>query len=162
MMVSAPASMSVCARAQLPQRLRLLLAKSGAVAIEISNLPPAPSGPVSVAVVPLPVDVSDFRLVHKTSDRAFYDEAKVKADAFEVVFTDAEGFLTEGSFTTLYIERDGVLLTPPLSRRLLPGTLRSELIEAGRAMEADLRPDDLADGLFIGNAIRGILPARLA
>ena len=144
------------------KRLRLLLAKSGAVAIEISNLPPAPSGPVSVAVVPLPVDVSDFRLVHKTSDRAFYDEAKVKADAFEVVFTDAEGFLTEGSFTTLYIERDGVLLTPPLSRRLLPGTLRSELIEAGRAMEADLRPDDLADGLFIGNAIRGILPARLA
>ena len=144
------------------KRIRLLLAKSGAVAIEISNLPPAPSGPVSVAVVPLPVDVSDFRLVHKTSDRAFYDEAKVKAGAFEVVFTDPDGFLTEGSFTTLYVERDGVLLTPPVSRRLLPGTLRSELIEAGRAKEADLRPEDLANGFFIGNAIRGILPARLA
>jgi para-aminobenzoate synthetase/4-amino-4-deoxychorismate lyase len=143
------------------KRIRLLLAKSGAVAIEISNLPPAPSGPVSVAVVPLPVDVSDFRLVHKTSDRAFYDEAKVTAGAFEVVFTDPDGFLTEGSFTTLYIERDGVLLTPPLSRRLLPGTLRSELIEAGRAKEADLRAEDLAGGFFIGNAIRGILPARL-
>jgi para-aminobenzoate synthetase/4-amino-4-deoxychorismate lyase len=143
------------------KRLRLLLAKSGAVAIEISNLPPAPSGPVSVAVVPLPVDVSDFRLVHKTSDRAFYDEAKVKAGAFEVVFTDPDGFLTEGSFTTLYVERDGVLLTPPVSRRLLPGTLRSELIEAGRAKEADLRAEDLKGGFFIGNAIRGILPARL-
>ncbi len=143
------------------KRIRLLLAKSGAVAIEISNLPPAPSGPVSVAVVPLPVDVSDFRLVHKTSDRSFYDEAKVKAGAFEVVFSDPDGFLTEGSFTTLYVERDGVLLTPPVSRRLLPGTLRSELIEAGRAKEADLRPEDLADGFFIGNAIRGILPARL-
>jgi len=144
------------------KRIRLLLAKSGAVAIEISNLPPAPVGPVAVAVVPLPVDVSDFRLVHKTSDRAFYDEARAKAGAFEVVFTDADGFLTEGSFTTLYVERDGVLLTPPLSRHLLPGTLRSELIEAGRAKEADVRPDDLAGGFFIGNAIRGILPARLA
>jgi para-aminobenzoate synthetase/4-amino-4-deoxychorismate lyase len=143
------------------KRLRLLLAKSGAVAIEISNLPPAPARPVSVAVVPLPVDVSDLRLVHKTSDRAFYDEAKVKAGAFEVVFTDPDGFLTEGSFTTLYVERDGVLLTPPLSRRLLPGTLRSELIEAGRARESDLRAEDLAGGFFIGNAIRGILPARL-
>ena len=143
------------------KRLRLLLAKSGAVAIEISNLPPAPAGPVSVAVVTLPVDVSDFRLVHKTSDRAFYDEAKVKAGAFEVVFTDPDGFLTEGSFTTLYVERDGILLTPPLSRRLLPGTLRSELIEAGRARESDLRAEDLAGGFFIGNAIRGILPARL-
>lgn len=144
------------------KRIRLLLAKSGAVAIEISKLPPAPAGPVPVAVVPLPVDVSDFRLVHKTSDRAFYDEARVTAGAFEVVFTDPDGFLTEGSFTTLYVERDGVLLTPPVSRRLLSGTLRSELIEAGRAREADLRPDDLADGFFIGNAIRGILPARLA
>jgi para-aminobenzoate synthetase/4-amino-4-deoxychorismate lyase len=144
------------------KRIRLLLAKSGAVAIEISNLPPAPVGPVAVAVVPLPVDVSDFRLVHKTSDRAFYDEARAKAGAFEVVFTDADGFLTEGSFTTLYVERDGVLLTPPLSRHLLPGTLRSELIEAGRAKEADVRPEDLANGFFIGNAIRGILPARLA
>ncbi len=144
------------------KRIRLLLAKSGAVAIEISNLPPAPVGPVGVAVVPLPVDVSDFRLVHKTSDRAFYDEARAKAGAFEVVFTDADGFLTEGSFTTLYVERDGVLLTPPLSRCLLPGTLRSELIEAGRAKEADVRPEDLANGFFIGNAIRGILPARIA
>ncbi|MEY4889526.1 MAG: aminodeoxychorismate synthase component [Pseudomonadota bacterium] len=144
------------------KRIRLLLAKSGAVAIEISNLPPAPVGPVAVAVVPLPVDVSDFRLVHKTSDRAFYDEARAKAGAFEVVFTDADGFLTEGSFTTLYVERDGVLLTPPLSRHLLPGTLRSELIEAGRAKEADVRPEDLANGFFIGNAIRGILPARIA
>jgi para-aminobenzoate synthetase/4-amino-4-deoxychorismate lyase len=140
----------------------LLLAKSGAVAIEISSLPPAPSGPVPVAVVPLPVDAGDFRLVHKTSDRAFYDEARAKAGAFEVVFTDAEGFLTEGSFTTLYVERDGVLLTPPLSRRLLPGTLRSELIEAGRAKEADVRAEDLVGGFYIGNAIRGILPARLA
>lgn len=144
------------------KRIRLLLAKSGAVAIEISNLPPAPVGPVAVAVVPLPVDVSDFRLVHKTSDRAFYDEARAKAGAFEVVFTDADGFLTEGSFTTLYVERDGVLLTPPLSRHLLPGTLRTELIEAGRAKEADVRPEDLANGFFIGNAIRGILPARIA
>ncbi len=144
------------------KRIRLMLAKSGAVAIEISNLPPAPAGPVPVAIVPLPVDVSDFRLIHKTSDRAFYDAARAKAGAFEVVFTDADGFLTEGSFTTLYVERDGVLLTPPLSRRLLPGTLRSELIEAGRARESDLRPEDLANGFFIGNAIRGILPARLA
>jgi len=144
------------------KRVRLLLAKSGAVAIEISSLPSAPSGPVPVAVVPLPVDADDFRLVHKTSDRAFYDEARAKAGAFEVVFTDAEGFLTEGSFTTLYVERDGVLLTPPVSRRLLPGTLRTELIEAGRAKEADVRAEDLAGGFYIGNAIRGILPARLA
>lgn len=144
------------------KRVRLMLAPSGAVAIEISALPPAPPGPVSVAVVPLPVDVTDFRLRHKTSDRAFYDDARVASGAFEVLFTDPDGYLTEGSFTSLYVERDGCLLTPPLSRGLLPSTLRSELIEAGRAKEADLRVEDLAGGFFIGNAIRGVLPARLA
>lgn len=144
------------------KRVRLMLARSGAVAIEICNLPPPPPGPVSVAVVPLPVDREDFRLAHKTTDRAFYDDARARAGTFEVVFTDPDGFLTEGSFTTLYVERDGCLLTPPLSRHLLPSTLRSELIEAGRAKEADLRPEDLKDGFFIGNAIRGVLPARLA
>ncbi len=144
------------------KRVRLLLAKSGAVAIEISDLPPAPPGPVAVSVVPLPVDRTDFRLVHKTTDRAFYDEARTAAGTFEVIFTDPDGFLTEGSFTTIFVERDGCLLTPPLSRHLLASTLRSELIEAGRAKEADLRPDDLAGGFYIGNAIRGILPARLA
>ena len=144
------------------KRVRLLLAKSGSVAIEISALPPAPPGPVPVAVVPLPVAPTDFRLVHKTSDRGFYDAAKAQAGTFEVVFTDPDGFLTEGSFTSVYVERNGCLLTPPLARHLLPSTLRSELIEAGRAKEADLRKDDLKDGFFLGNAIRGIFPARLA
>lgn len=144
------------------KRVRLMLAPSGAVAIEISALPAHPPGPVSVAVVSLPVDTSDFRLRHKTSDRAFYDDARSASGAFEVLFTDPEGFLTEGSFTSLYVERDGCLLTPPLSRGLLPSTLRSELIEAGRAKEEDLRVEDLADGFFMGNAIRGVLPARLA
>lgn len=144
------------------KRVRLMLAKSGAVAIEISDLPPAPPGPVAVAIMPLPVDSADFRLHHKTSDRAFYDDARAASGAFEVVFSDKEGFLTEGSFTSLYVERDGCLLTPPLSRGLLPSTLRAELIEAGRAKEADLTIADLADGFFIGNAIRGVLPARCA
>lgn len=144
------------------KRVRLMLAPSGAVAIEISALPPHPPGPVSVAVVPLPVDTTDFRLRHKTSDRAFYDDARTASGAFEVLFTDPQGYLTEGSFTSLYVERDGCLLTPPLARGLLPSTLRCELIEAGRAKEEDLRVEDLADGFFIGNAIRGVLPARLA
>jgi para-aminobenzoate synthetase/4-amino-4-deoxychorismate lyase len=43
----------------------------------------------------------------------------------------------------------------------LPGILRAELLEQGRAIEADLRPEDLAHGFCIGNAVRGLLRARL-
>jgi para-aminobenzoate synthetase/4-amino-4-deoxychorismate lyase len=145
-----------------PRRLRLLLSPSGALAIESRPLPAAPQGPVDVALAPLPVEPEDFRLRHKTSDRRFYDEARTAAGTFEVAFVDRDGFLTEGSFTSLFVERRGKLLTPPLARGLLPGVLREALIDEGRAEEANLRPEDLESGFFVGNAVRGLIAARLA
>jgi para-aminobenzoate synthetase/4-amino-4-deoxychorismate lyase len=143
-----------------PRKLRLLLSRSGAIAIESRPLPPLPAGPVAVAVRPRPVDAEDFRLAHKTSDRGFYDKAR--GEAFEILFADAAGFLTEGSWTSLFVERAGKLATPPLTRGLLPGVLRERLIEEGRAIEADLRVEDLAGTFYIGNAVRGLIAAKLA
>ncbi len=143
-----------------PRLLRLRLSRTGAIAIETRPLPEAPMEPVSVTVVALPVDPEDFRLRHKTSDRAFYDVARHEAGTFDVLFRDPEGFLTEGSFTSLFVERDGMLLTPPLSRGLLPGVLRERLIAEGRAREAELRLEDLSGNFYIGNAVRGLIAAR--
>jgi para-aminobenzoate synthetase/4-amino-4-deoxychorismate lyase len=74
---------------------------------------------------------------------------------------DGENFITEGSFTTVFVERGGQLLTPALARGLLPGVLRARLIEEGRAREADLVRADLENGFLIGNAVRGLMRARL-
>ena len=144
-----------------PSRIRLALSRAGCMAIELTPLPAPPEEPVEVAIGQLPVAPEDFRLRHKTSDRAFYDAARAASGAFEILFADPEGFLTEGSFTNLFVERDGVLLTPPLGRGLLPGVVRARLIDEGRAKEADLRPEDLAQGFLIGNALRGLVRARL-
>ncbi len=141
------------------RRIRLMLSPSGRLAIEITPLHAAPGGPVDVALVQLPVSSDDFRLRHKTTDRAFYGKAREGAGTFEVALIDAEGFITEGSFTNIFVERDDTLLTPPLTRGLLPGVLRAELIETGQAFETDLRAEDLSAGFFIGNASRGLLPA---
>jgi para-aminobenzoate synthetase/4-amino-4-deoxychorismate lyase len=146
-------------RLREPRRIRLLLAKSGAVAIEVTPVPDVSAAPVRVAVVPLPVAPHDFRLRHKTTDRGFYDHARADSGAFEVIFTDPKGFLTEGSFTNIFVARGDILVTPPLSRGLLPGVLRAALIEEGRAVEGDLRAEDLRDGFFLGNALRGLFPA---
>ncbi|MEA3060462.1 MAG: para-aminobenzoate synthetase / 4-amino-4-deoxychorismate lyase [Sphingomonadales bacterium] len=145
-----------------PRRLRLLLSRSGALAIETRPLDEAPAGPVPVRIASLPVEPEDFRLRHKTSDRAFYEEARIASGAFELLFEDQDGFLTEGSFTTLFAERDGRLVTPPLARGLLPGVLRERLIDEGRALEGELRRNDLEGGFYIGNSLRGLVPARLA
>ncbi|WP_267378588.1 MULTISPECIES: aminodeoxychorismate synthase component I [unclassified Sphingomonas] len=142
-------------------RVRLLLAASGAIAVEIAPLPVPPDAPVEVAVVPLPVAAADIRLRHKTSDRGFYDAARIAAGTFEVVF-ETDGLLSEGSFTSLFVPRGDRLVTPPLTHGLLPGVLRAELIAAGRAVEGQVRAADLADGFFVGNAVRGLIPAVLA
>ncbi|MEM8786406.1 MAG: aminotransferase class IV, partial [Pseudomonadota bacterium] len=68
-------------------------------------------------------------------------------------------------WTTLYAERDGVLLTPPLSAGVLPGVHRAFMIEEGERIvrQETLTVDDLigADRLFAGNAVRGLIPARM-
>ncbi|WP_235588067.1 aminodeoxychorismate synthase component I [Sphingopyxis sp. H115] len=143
-------------------RVRMRLARSGALAVEVSPLPRLAELPVPVAICPAPMAAGDFRLAHKTSLRDAYDAARRASGAAEVVFVDERGFVTEGSWSNIFVERDGQLLTPPLVVGLLPGVLRAELIEKGRAVESHLRLADLENGFFIGNSLRGLVPARLA
>jgi para-aminobenzoate synthetase/4-amino-4-deoxychorismate lyase len=144
-----------------PGMARFMLSPTGVMAVEMKRVDEPASLPVEVAVRPLPVEGSDFRIRYKTSDRSFYDEARRAGGGYETVFVDAEGRITEGTFTSVFVERAGRLLTPPLERGLLPGILRAKLIDEGRAEEADLTVDDLAAGFFIGNIVRGLIPARL-
>ena len=155
---------ALCFDADTPAKLRLVLGRTGSYALELSPLPDALPDPAVVAVLRLPVDSADWRLRHKTSDRAFYDAALAaarQAGAHEALFLRDDGLVTEGSFTNVFVERGGILLTPPLTLGLLPGVLRRSLVEGGHACEADLTLDDLAQGFFIGNALRGLIPARL-
>lgn len=142
-------------------RVRLLASASGSLSIEVRSAPEMPEAPVEVALAPLPVATADWRLRHKTTDREFYDAARRASGAFEVVFADPDGFLTEGSFTNIFVPRGELLLTPPLARGLLPGVLREELVDSGRAVEAELTAMDLEQEFFVGNSVRGLLRARL-
>jgi para-aminobenzoate synthetase/4-amino-4-deoxychorismate lyase len=142
-------------------RVRLLYSGSGAVCVQVSPPTAVVSGLVSVALVRLPVAADDWRLRHKTTDRGFYDAARRAAGAFECVFVDASGEVTEGSFTNVFVERDGLLVTPPIELGLLPGVLRGRLIDEGRAVQGRVTAGDLAGGFFIGNALRGLMAARL-
>jgi len=149
---------SICNIKRL-SKIRVLVSRHGAQAVEISPLEDVTEW--RVGTVPLPVDAGDFRLRHKISDRAFYDDArKARPDCDEVVFVGCDGLLTEGSITALFVERDGKLLTPRLETGLLPSILRRELLETGKALEADLTIEDLADGFWVGNSVRGLIKAN--
>jgi len=155
---------ALCFELDAPARVRLVVARSGAIALEVGPLPAPADGPVKCAVLPLPVDEGDWRLRHKTTDRAFYNEALALAQdagAGEALLLRDDGLLTEGAISSIFVERDGKLLTPPARLGLLPGVLRRSLIESGRTIEAELTLDDLADGFLVGNAVRGLQPAEL-
>jgi para-aminobenzoate synthetase/4-amino-4-deoxychorismate lyase len=155
---------ALCFEADGAATLRLMIGRSGAYSLELSPPAAALPDPAICAVLSLPVDAGDWRLRHKTSDRHFYRaglEAAQAAGAHEALFLREDGLVTEGTFTNLFVERDGKLLTPPLALGLLPGVLRRSLIDAGRAVEAELTLDDLAGDFLIGNARRGLMPAKL-
>jgi para-aminobenzoate synthetase/4-amino-4-deoxychorismate lyase len=145
-----------------PGMARMMMSQTGTMAVELKAIEAPTELPVAVALRPLPVPSDDYRLRHKTTDRGFYDRARLDGGAFETLFVDRDGQVTEGTFTSIFVERDGKLLTPPLERGLMPGILREKLLDEGRAMEAELTPADLEGGFYIGNILRGLIPARLA
>ena len=147
-----------------PSRIRLLSSRSGAIALEVQDMPERWVEPVPCIVLPLPVDPEDWRLRYKTTDRGFYEEGQAVArqnGAGEALFVREDGLLTEGCVTNIFVGRDGVLLTPPARLGLLPGVFRQSLLDQGKAREAELTIADLEDGFFLGNALRQLVRAEL-
>ena len=154
----------LCFDLDAPSRVRLLVSKGGAHALDASPMPPVLPDPAICAILPLPVAEGDWRLRHKTTDRQFYEDAlraAKAAGAHEALLLRDDGRITEGSFTNLFVPRGDVLVTPPAALGLLPGVLRRSLLESGRAVEGDVTMNDLEQGFFIGNALRGLMPAKL-
>ncbi|HTT84158.1 MAG TPA: aminodeoxychorismate synthase component I [Rhizomicrobium sp.] len=144
-------------------RVRLVLGENGAFAATAEPLAP---GPVSwkFAISPERVDSLDLLLRHKTDRRELFEEESARLACRgidEVLFLNERGELTEGSRTNLFIRRNGKLATPSLSCGLLSGILRGKLLESGRCEEEILYLRDLetAEGVFLGNSLRGMIPA---
>jgi branched-subunit amino acid aminotransferase/4-amino-4-deoxychorismate lyase len=106
-----------------------------------------------------PVNSGDLLLRHKTSWRDLYEREAASHTADEAIFRNERGELTEGARSNIFVRRDGMLLTPPLSSGVLDGRLRAELIGQGACREAVLTLDDLAGEVFLGNSLRGLIPA---
>lgn len=144
------------------RKLRLLLAADGEIEIDASPLPPLPS-PLRIGLARTPVESDDLRLRFKTDRRELYDRAKAeRPDCDEALLVNERGELVEGSFTTLFLNLDGRLVTPTTESGPLPGVLRGRLLRLGIAREARLYPADLvhARRIWMGNSVRGLRAAR--
>ncbi len=149
-------------------RLRLALQADGNCTIQTAPLA-ALKLPVSILLAENRTDAGDIFLRHKTTIRSEYDAAWRAAEqqgAFDQLFCNRAGQLSEGGRSTVFVKLDGCWYTPPLSAGLLPGVMRAVLLDdpVWHAQEKNLTLDDLraADEVIVCNSLRGVLPAVIA
>jgi para-aminobenzoate synthetase / 4-amino-4-deoxychorismate lyase len=144
-----------------PQRVRLLLSKNGAANLSSTPLQVDNQSKITTVISCQRTDSNDLFLRHKTTRRTLYDTEFQSAQSKgygDVIFTNKDGFITEGAIHNIFIIRDGQWLTPPVSDGLLPGVLREILAKESKVYEKQISIEDLvlADEIYLGNSVRGL------
>lgn len=140
-----------------PARLRLTLGGAADAVWEVHPLP-APKAEWRLGLAEARVSSDDPWLRVKSTRRAAYDAARaaLPAGLDEVLFLNQRGEVCEGTITNLFFDRGKGMRTPPLTCGLLPGVLRAEI----GCVEEVLMAEDLPRvRLWVGNALRGLIPA---
>lgn len=149
---------------EIPQRLRLLVSRSGKTDIAAKPLPTDFRGFGDLTLAQAPVDSSDVFLYHKTTCRKAYETALAASPGCtDVLLYNEKGEVTESTIANVAIEIQGVLHTPPVSCGLLAGTLREQMLEEGSLRERVLTLEDMrkADKVYLLNSVRGLHRVRV-
>ncbi|MES2830594.1 MAG: aminodeoxychorismate synthase component I [Pseudomonadota bacterium] len=151
----------------IPHRVRLRLAFRGACTVHGTPLE-ALAPVVGMVVATDPVFLDRQLLRHKITLRTQYDQAVQAAQvqgAFDMLFQNSHGELTEGARSNLFLKLEGRWYTPPLDAGVLPGVMRSVLLADPKwaASERRMTLADLAraEKIILCNALRGPVEARI-
>ena len=99
----------------------------------------------------------------KHTSRAHSVLAVESAGVDEVLWTDEDGYLLEGTRSNVFGVIDGVLVTPPLDGRLLAGVTRTALLQAAAVVgvpvcEAPLHKGAPFDELYLSSTLKELCP----
>ena len=150
------------------QRVRLLLGRDGECTVTRNTLDQAAiQAATTFTISEKTIDSTDPFFYHKTTRRTLYDtelaQQTKQKNCDEVVFLNERGEVAEGARSNIFIEKEGQLLTPPLTSGLLNGVLRRHLLRKSYKglREQMMTIEDLrtADQVFLGNSVRGLMKA---
>ena len=128
--------------------------------------PDPPRIPLRLLVAPEPRSTGGLEWSHKAlgflhSVRAH--ELAVRAGCDDAVWADSQGNLLEATTANLFAVVDGVLCTQTTDGSILPGTMRSAVLQAARilGLQCEERPVHcgelhLASECFLTSSVRGI------
>jgi para-aminobenzoate synthetase/4-amino-4-deoxychorismate lyase len=148
-------------------RVRLLLAMDGNISIQPQKVTAENPRMATAGFYGTKTNPDNIFLYHKTTIRETYNRAyqwALRCGYFDAIFENNRGEVTEGAITNIFVMRNGVLYTPPVSCGLLPGVLRQHLLMQGKTQEKILTRKDLlsAEKIFLGNSVRGLVEVHIA
>ena len=98
-------------------------------------------------------------------DKLLAQRAAAAAGAHEAILVDADEYVVEGAMRNVFAVVNDILVTPPLTRGLLPGITRQAVLEAAEGLglpseERDLSRSELysAEECFLTSSVAEILP----
>ncbi len=103
---------------------------------------------------------------HKWADRDLLERIAAASAGELPLLLDADGTVLEASRASIFVIREGKLVTPPTDGRILPSIARRQAIEvaAAEGIESSEERLTLADlmtrEVFLTGSVRGVEPAR--
>lgn len=139
------------------RRVRVTLDAMGQIICEVNKIPLSKAF-WRVTLADERIASSNPWLRIKSTNRSLYDNARsnIKPDIDEIIFANERDEVCEGTITNVFFDKGSGMRSPPLLSGVLPGVLRAEL----NCPEEILRIDELYQTrIWVGNAIRGLIPA---
>jgi para-aminobenzoate synthetase / 4-amino-4-deoxychorismate lyase len=140
-----------------PQRIRLLVSRTGEIEVTAHAIEKGEQAFGGVALARSPIDPGSPFLYHKTTCRDTYERA-LDGGQSDALLYNRKGQVTESTIANIVVEIDGGLWTPPVECGLLPGTYRAWLLDRQEIRERIITLDDLrqASGVYLINSVRGM------
>ncbi len=141
-------------------KVRLTLNKWGRVKIDFSSIAPIPES-VKIIISDKSIDSENKFQYFKTTNRERYNSELTKynrAGYVEVIFFNEKEELAEGCTTNIFVKKNDVWLTPPITSGILPGIYRNQFINTQKDVkETIITLNDLlnADEVMLANSVRG-------
>ncbi|MEJ7892591.1 MAG: aminotransferase class IV [Solirubrobacteraceae bacterium] len=140
--------------------LRLVVTRGGRRIAIVEPLPQTPGTAKVVTVTFSPGRILDGLKTLSYGANMLAGRVAKEQGAHEALFVTPHGRVLEGPTWTFFWVRDGKLLTPPLSDRILRSITREKILEITDAQEQVTTLDDLpsAEEAFIASSLREALP----
>jgi branched-chain amino acid aminotransferase len=140
------------------------------VLVRALHLPPAERYQTGCRAIALPAAIGRGSLLRRVKSLNYLDKlvaqrAAEQAGAHEAILVDPDDCVVEAAMRNVFAVVGGVLVTPPLSRGLLPGITRGAVLEVAAKLDLPHAERDLpraeavaASECFLTSSVAEILP----